>query len=364
MRALRIFLILIATVALVVVFQITFQFFKSSNSILKVETPNLTSKVYLDGKLIGTTPLLKRGLRVGNHSLRLESAINKLDDRSVFFSKQINLSAQNITAVNYDFGPNVSFSAGDVRSFQAGDGLSIVTAPEKATIWFDGELIGDGSASINPNRGIHKLRIAKTGFYTRELEVNIESGSRLIVEVFLSEDPFDQISKLPEDQITSYEITLPANHTSLTNKPSEWAQGAFFYANTKQLEFDALIDTGGKTYFQNKKSEAKIKASKQATIGFLKVAGQETTPAAKAAFEELAKIYQPAAPVATTKTQVEILQTPTGILNVRNGPGTGYAVIGQVSPSEKYELLEESSGWYKIKASKEGWISTQYAKKL
>jgi hypothetical protein len=364
MRVLRIFLIILATISLVVLFQVAFQFFKNSNSILKVETPNITSKVYLDERLIGTTPLLKKGLRVGNHTLKLEAQIASLDNRQVTFSKQISLTAQNITAVNYDFGPTQSFSAGDIRSFQAGDGFSIVTTPEKSDIWLDGELIGGGSASINPNRGIHKLKIAKTGFYTRELEVNIDSGSRLIVEVFLSEDPFDQISKLQEGQITSYEITIPAEHTSLINKPSEWALGAFFYANTEQLEFDALIVTGGKTYFQNKKSEAKIRAAKQSTIGFLKVAGQETTPAAKAAFEELTKIYQPATPVATTKTQVEILQTPTGILNVRNGPGTGYAIIGQVSPEEKYELLEESSGWYKIKASKEGWISTQYAKKL
>jgi uncharacterized protein YraI len=364
MRVLRIFLVILAIIGLIVLLQVAFQFFKNSNSILKVETPNLTSKVYLDEKLIGTTPLLKKGLRVGNHTLKLEVEIASLDNRKATFSKQISLTAQNITAVNYDFGPTTSFSAGDIRSFQVGDGFSIVTTPEKSDIWLDGELIGEGSASINPNRGIHKLKIAKTGFYTRELEVNIESGSRLIVEVFLSEDPFDQISKLQEGQITSYEITLPTNHTSLINSPSEWALGAFFYASTKQLEFNALIDTGGKTYFQNKQSEAKIKAAKQATIGFLKVAGQETAPAAKAAFEELVKIYQPAAPAANTKNQVEILQTPTGILNVRNGPGTGYAVIGQVSPGEKYDLLEESSGWYRIKAAKEGWISNQYAKKL
>jgi hypothetical protein len=364
MRVLRIFLLIVATISLVVIFQFAFQFFKSSNSILKVETPNFTSKVFLDDKLVGTTPLLKKGLRIGSHQLRLESEIKHLDQKAISFSKQITLSSQNITAVNYDLGPNSSFSAGDVRSFQAGDGFSIVTTPAKSDIWLDGELIGHGSASNNPNRGIHKLIVAKSGFYTRELEINIESDSRLVVEVFLSENPFDQISKLQEGQINSYELTLPADHTSLTSKPSEWAQGAFFYANTKQLEFDALIDTGGKTYFQTKKSEAKIKSAKQATIGFLKVAGQETAPAAKAAFEELAKIYQPTAPVATTKTQVEILQTPTGILNVRNGPGTGYAVIGQVSPGEKYDLLEESSGWYKIKAAKEGWISNQYAKKL
>ncbi|OGY24102.1 MAG: hypothetical protein A2172_00985 [Candidatus Woykebacteria bacterium RBG_13_40_15] len=363
MRFLKILLSLIAIIILIIIFGLAFQFFKSSNSILKVETPNFTSKVFLDEKLIGTTPLLKKNLRVGSHTLRLESEISSLDNKKVVFSKKISLTAQNITAINFDFGPNGAFSAGDVRSFQAGGGLSIITTSAKSDIWLDGELVGRGAVSIDPNRGIHKLRVGKSGFYTREMEINIESGSRLIVEVFLSENPFSEIAKLQEGQINSYEIAISASHTSLIDKPEIWAEGVFFYAKTKQMGFDALIDQNGKTYFQNKKSEAKIKAAKASTIGFLKADGQETTGAAKKAFENLAKNYQPAETTATTSS-VEILQTPTGILNVRNGPGTAYAIIGQVSPGEKYKLLEDTSGWYKIKAAKEGWISSQYAKKL
>ena len=69
------------------------------------------------------------------------------------------------------------------------------------------------------------------------------------------------------------------------------------------------------------------------------------------------------APQATS--QVEILATPTGTLNVRSSPSTSSPIITKVSPGEKYQLLEESPGWFKIKLSdKEGWISSQYAKKL
>jgi hypothetical protein len=71
-------------------------------------------------------------------------------------------------------------------------------------------------------------------------------------------------------------------------------------------------------------------------------------------------------PSATTLaiSKVLILQTPTGFLRVRDQASLGGAEIGQVKPGETYTLLDEQSGWYKIKFNnKEGWISSQYAQK-
>lgn len=62
---------------------------------------------------------------------------------------------------------------------------------------------------------------------------------------------------------------------------------------------------------------------------------------------------------------VVILDTPTGWLRVRSGPGTTFVEVAKVNPGEKYEFLEESSGWYKIqfKGGKEGWVVGTYVKK-
>lgn len=65
--------------------------------------------------------------------------------------------------------------------------------------------------------------------------------------------------------------------------------------------------------------------------------------------------------------QVEILETPTGFLNVRSGAGTNFAKIGQVDPGSWYELISEipdNGGWYQIKldAGKIGWITKRYAR--
>ncbi len=70
---------------------------------------------------------------------------------------------------------------------------------------------------------------------------------------------------------------------------------------------------------------------------------------------------------------VTIKNTPTGWLNVREGPGITYLQVKRVNPGETYTLLEEKFGWYKIKLDAksegtspepiEGWIASQYATK-
>ncbi|MBM4401820.1 MAG: SH3 domain-containing protein [Candidatus Cloacimonetes bacterium] len=62
---------------------------------------------------------------------------------------------------------------------------------------------------------------------------------------------------------------------------------------------------------------------------------------------------------------VEIKDTPTGFLNVRNGPSTYAELIGTVYPGEKYLYLDEEASWYKIKLrdGSEGWVIAKYAEK-
>jgi len=66
--------------------------------------------------------------------------------------------------------------------------------------------------------------------------------------------------------------------------------------------------------------------------------------------------------------EVEILDTPTGFLRVRDLPSTAGEEVGQVDPGEKYRYLETdgATGWFKIEYAdgKEGWISNQYAKRV
>ena len=91
----------------------------------------------------------------------------------------------------------------------------------------------------------------------------------------------------------------------------------------------------------------------------VKLAGQlpEPTPEPSAS---------PSAKMTTfKKPYIQIKETPTGFLRVRQAASTGAKEIGRINPGETYPLLDQTTGWYEISvdfaATASGWISAQYA---
>jgi len=78
---------------------------------------------------------------------------------------------------------------------------------------------------------------------------------------------------------------------------------------------------------------------------------------------------KPTGPLGTPGVQAEtyviISETPTGWLRVRQEPNTTSVEVAKINPKEKFLLLEEKLGWYKIeyKTGSQGWISSSYAVK-
>lgn len=63
--------------------------------------------------------------------------------------------------------------------------------------------------------------------------------------------------------------------------------------------------------------------------------------------------------------RVEITKTPQGFLRVRQDPIITSVEIGRVKTGDEIEVLQEIKDWYKISfEGNQGWISTQYTKKL
>jgi len=364
MKWLKIFIILlVATASLFILWKFILPLFKSPNSFLKITTPTVESTVYLDSKQVGKTPYIGEKLPSGDYNLQFNARLPDPFNKKVSFSTLVTLTSRTLTAVNYEFGPSEQFSSGDIRTFRSGEGLSIITNPNGADVWLDGELIGKSPLSSNAGLGVHKLKISAWGFITRELEINIENGYRLVVEVYLAQNPFGEVKQTEEGKLDLYDLST--SQESLLTKPSLWAEGIFFFEESVKIEFDALIDTGGKTHFKSESAwEEKIAKGNQVVVGYL---GNEKdkglTPDAKKTLAVLKKQLVTTKKVAIK--QVQILSTPTGSLNVRSGPGTSYDITAKVHPGEKYELLEEKPDWYKIKLSSgSGWISSQYAKRL
>ncbi|OGC93096.1 hypothetical protein A3D85_02270 [Candidatus Amesbacteria bacterium RIFCSPHIGHO2_02_FULL_47_9] len=107
------------------------------------------------------------------------------------------------------------------------------------------------------------------------------------------------------------------------------------------------------------------------------VTGYKLAVSAKLKESPLAKLDlfpRPSPVLATASASLEspdsfvtVLDTPTGFLRVRSGPGLNKSEIGQIKPGEKYPLLSASSDWYqiqvKLESTSSGWISSQYAAK-
>jgi Bacterial SH3 domain len=82
-----------------------------------------------------------------------------------------------------------------------------------------------------------------------------------------------------------------------------------------------------------------------------------TSPVATATAPSL-----PAAPI----KQIKVTATPTGYLNVRNGPSLGGAILAKVHPGDVYAYTEVKAGWYHIalRDNSTGWVIGQYVEVL
>jgi hypothetical protein len=64
---------------------------------------------------------------------------------------------------------------------------------------------------------------------------------------------------------------------------------------------------------------------------------------------------------------VVVQETGTSFgLRVRSGPGLSYSIVTNVLPGETFPLLEERSGWIKIRLpdGSEGWVSSRYVTQI
>lgn len=60
---------------------------------------------------------------------------------------------------------------------------------------------------------------------------------------------------------------------------------------------------------------------------------------------------------------VKYLTVTGSTVNVRKGPGTNFEIVAKIRINERYAVLAEQNGWYKIQAgSQQGWITGEYAK--
>jgi len=334
-----------------------------SKAALSITSDPAGEKVVLDGEEVGATPFFSDQLAKGEKTLSFGG-----------FNQKINLTGGALTVVNWVDGPEETFSAGEViwLSTSANSELLVIAKPG-AQVFLDDKEIGASPLSKSVDPGEYTLELKKDGYFTRSIKIAIRAGFRLNVSASLSLNPFpldyaqDKPAELKELSSPSPSLKvydLSSNQPLLTGDYVGWAKAAAFWDSRAEdrITYDFYITFEGKLY-DNQGSETSVDALEQATgekaVGYLGDSSAAISSGASSTLNSLsAKLYPPV-------PMVEILQTGTGFLRVRSGPGTSYSEIGRATPGDKYKYLGEEGDWLKIDFNgQEGWVSKEFSKKI
>ena len=228
--------------------------------------------------------------------------------------------------------------------------LQITTTPE-ASIFLDGKHIG------------------KTPFHSEQLQ-----AKQYTVKLTTGEAIYSEKVDLKSGTLTVINRELNNNHLAQSGETLylESGQKGLFIVSMPDGADIALDDQKkGKTPLKIEDIEDgdhKVTLSKKGYIDrefAVKSSNQYQLVADVTLASEIAKGSQKA-PTPSPQPQMVVIQSsPQGFLRVRKEASTQAQEVGRVKTGDKLEVISETTDWVKIKfETKEGWISTQYVKKL
>ncbi len=150
------------------------------------------SQVYLNGKLIGETPLCKCETKdmipIGNYRIRL---IPK-EGNSRPYEEQVAINKSTLTVVAKTFGENESGSVITLTplSNKKDTELMVISFPDKTNVFLDNNEKGITPILLKDViESDHEIKLTKEGYADKTLQIRTTAGFRLKVVVFLSVDP-------------------------------------------------------------------------------------------------------------------------------------------------------------------------------
>lgn len=228
-------------------------------------------------------------------------------------------------------------------------GISIQSTPEGAVVFLDNKEVGTTPfEDKNLDVKQYNIKLEKDGA-TFQGNINLTAGTMALVNRDLAKDPASQAGET---------LTL------------EKGKGITVISNPSDSEVDIDGKKVGKTPI---KLEAEVgehtilvshpnylKRSIKASLP----KGFNLTISVDLALSE-ADLTQISAPVITQTQEVEVINTPTGFLRVRDQASLQGKEIGRVSTGDTLVLLEELGSWYRVRLSSgvEGFVSSQYVQK-
>ena len=238
-------------------------------------------------------------------------------------------------------------------------GLQVSSEP-RATIFLEGKHLGQTpfeNKNFESGEFLLKLVPESEAFNSWERKIKLNPGVLTVVKhEFAENEEYESsqvliLESLANKKLVCLAIISHPNGALIKVDGTTWG---FTPISLEEdiSEGDHLISLSLPDYLEEEIKAKTILGRKliiDARLSKQKIETEETTPSA----EEKEPPY------------VEINETPTGWLRVRLEPTTAATEAAKINPGEKYPLLDEEKGWYKIRydEEKEGWISGQYATK-
>lgn len=177
---------------------------KTGKGALQV-TSKPQSDVYLNGKLIGTTPVCKCDSKdmigVGQYSLRLIPKDSSLPP----YEEKIDINNSTLTVVDKTFGEEPSASVitlSPIRDKKDAQ-LMVISSPDKSDISLDENPAGKTPLLLkNLTESDHEIQIKKEGYIDKILRIRATKGFLLKAIVYLSPNSSSSNSALPTFEST------------------------------------------------------------------------------------------------------------------------------------------------------------------
>lgn len=206
-----------APLLLAVVIFVGITFFLNQNSgkgALQV-TSMPPASVYLNGKLIGNTPLCIGGekcasqkmLEIGDYTIKLVP----LEGDFKPFEEKISINKSTLTVVDRTFLSGAS-SSGSIITLtpipsKKEAQLLIISLPDKANVFLDNNQVGVTPLLLdNITESDHDLTITKSGYNDKSIKIRTTLGYKLITLIFLGINP--NISSSPSAVLNNQEQNI------------------------------------------------------------------------------------------------------------------------------------------------------------
>jgi hypothetical protein len=152
------------------------------------------SKVYLNGKLLGQTPLceceLKDMLAVGDYALKVvpnQTGFEPFEEKITINPKVLTVVDRSFAAQGLGSGSVINLSPlSDPKDTQ----ISVVTFPDSAQVFLDDNLEGQSPIILkNITESDHELKLSRDGYKDKIVRIKTTPGYKLDALIFLGINP-------------------------------------------------------------------------------------------------------------------------------------------------------------------------------